>query len=299
MARTLGTGIRVASGIAQTLSGVGDYSVGPAPADITANSLVRPLPGPLVPHMHSSAQGIRVTHREYIADMTVGTFASPFTSQFVLNPGDSRVFPWLSQVARNFTQWIPMGMAFEMKSTVLSGVNSANPQYGTFNMATNYDVYASLFGNDRVRMLNHFFASSAGPLDSQLHLIECSPDQTPLKLLFVRPQGGLETEVKAVESEGGIFTVADYSATYDARLYDLGRLEVLGINAPAGGTGYVVGELWVSYDIMLLKPVINTSAGYTYQSAFTTTPITQELVVRDEITLAISDISVTLPVVGP
>jgi len=287
IANTLGTGTKVLENVASILHGSGDYTVGPPPEDISANTLVKPLAAPQVPFMHSSEQGVRVTHREYIMDVSIGTFASPWTQQLVINPGDARMFPWLSQIARNYTQWIPMGMAFEMKSTVMPGVASVTPQYGTFTMATNYDVYAPLFGNDRVRMLNHFFANSGGPTDTQLHLVECAPDQTPLKVMFIR-QGntfGVESKVE------GILTY-DSTLTYDARLYDLGRLELLGINSPAAASTYVVGELWVSYDILLTKPQIQSGSGFTYLSSLEAEPITQTVVERPEIVHAVTSIAV-------
>lgn len=244
--------------------------------------------------MHSSAQGIRITHREYISDMSIGTAASPFTSQFVINPGDTKIFPWLSQIARNFTQWVPCGMAFEMKSTVLHGINAVNPQYGTFTMATNYDVYAAVFGNDRVRMLNHFFASSGGPIDNQLHLIECAPDQLAIKPLFIRQGNSLDDGFEEETKVATLPTLTLHTApTYDARLYDLGRLEVLGINAPVTAGTYVIGELWISYDIILLKPQIKSFEGATYESHYTVPLLSQTYTVYDEFNQAVTDVEAT------
>lgn len=263
---------------------MGDYTIGPPAESLNANSLVAPLAPANIPFMHSSSQGIRITHREYLTDVNIGTFASPWTLQLVLNPGDARTFPWLSQIARNFTQWMPCGIVFEMQSTVLHGVNNVNPQYGTFTMATNYDVYAPLFGNDRVRMLNHFFASSGGPLNNQLHCIECAPEQTTIKPLFIRQENAIQQETK---TQAGL--VETLAATYDARLYDLCRLEALGINAPSTlAAPYTVGELWISYDIILLKPQINSFAGYTYESTFDVPLQTHTLSTRNEFELAIT-----------
>jgi hypothetical protein len=292
ISNALGTGTKVLDNVASIIHGSGDYTIGPPPQDVSANTLVKPLAAPQIPFMHSSEQGVRVTHREYIMDVSIGTAASPWTQQLVINPGDARMFPWLSQIARNYTQWIPMGVTFEMKSTVMPGVASVTPQYGTFTIATNYDVYAPLFNYDRVRMLNHFFASSGGPTDSQLHLIECAPDQTPLKVMFIRQANTYEAGEDRIQP--GVITHLSRADAYDARLYDLGRVEMLGINSPTAASTYVVGELWVSYDILLCKPQINSSAGYTYESNFTVAPITQSLTVRPEILHAVQDVLVEL-----
>jgi hypothetical protein len=287
----VGSGAKAFKAVAEIFGGMGDYEIGPEPSSLNANSLVAPLAPNNIPFMHSSAQGIRVTHREYLMDVAIGTQASPWIQQLVLNPGDARVFPWLSEMSRNFTQWMPLGMAFEMKSTVLHGVNNINPQYGTFTMATNYDVYAPVFNSDRVRMLNHFFASSGGPLDNQLHCIECAPEQTTIKPLFIRQDNAIQEESVALTFTG---LSATAGATYDARLYDLGRLEMLGINAPSTlAAPYTVGELWIAYDILLLKPQISSHAGYTYQSYYNVPPITQDLTVRPEINLYLENIFAT------
>lgn len=292
-------GVDVLGDVAKrVLTGSGDYKeLTPAPADLAVNSLVKPLTQPDVPFMHNTNDWIRITRREYLHD--IGMVASP-TDPFaqvrrVINPGDALTFPWLHNVARNYTQWLPLGMVFEYEPTCGTGI-ATTPNVGVIRMATQYDVYQPIFGADLGRILNHFFASSGAPYNAMTHCIECAPNQTPIRPLFIRPESVLQH--RDVEKKtGGIDLVLHDDATFDARLYDLGRFEMCNSGSVAG---YTAGQLWVSYDIILLKPRIQLSGGFTYDSDFAVPiPDPPAITLRNEYTMAVTDVDASLLPVGP
>jgi hypothetical protein len=91
-------------------------------------------------------------------------------------------------------------------------------------------------------MLNDQMAVSCVPYNNLVMGIECAPQQTTITKQYVR--------------DGPV------PANADARLYDLGQVYVAvdGIQGTAGTT-VTLGELWVSYDIILMKSSLALMAG--------------------------------------
>lgn len=205
------------------------------------NSIVAPLTAAPVPELESEprlAEGLlRVRHREYLGDFTTG-LAPPGQNNgiFRLNPADPRTFPWLSNLAGNFEQWIPHGMVFEFVSTCGNAVSSTNASLGSISLATTYNSNAGNFLS-KGSLLNHYFATSGKTSDNLMHAIECSPDEIPTKLLYT-----------------GIPTAGDLSRPGDDRLYDLGFTTFWMQGSQAN---YTAGEFWITYDISLLKPRVS------------------------------------------
>jgi len=226
--------------------GMGAYEVSPP---IVANSLLGASPS--VPDMHTNSQGaIRVSHKEFLADLVTGTDANPTYYAFVLNPGDGRTFPWLANIAANFQQYKLLGVAFEFKSTSGNAVSSTNAALGTFSFATHYDVLEGNF-RSKQRILNHFYSSGGKPSENILHFIECEPNATPIMPLWIRTNG---VAFDKLYPSGG----ADWfrfgigaAENYDPKTYDHGRMEILGTGSQ---DFFVGGELWITYDVLLMKP---------------------------------------------
>jgi hypothetical protein len=181
------------------------------------------------------AGGIRVQHREYIQDIQ-GTTAWA-VQNFPLNPGLNDTFPWLDAVAANFEQYRICGMCFVYKATCATAVASTNTALGTVIMATQYNALAAPFTNKQ-QMENYQFAQSGVPFNDIVHCLECAPRQSSVSNLYVR--------------------TGSVPSGQDARLYDFGvfSLATVGMQAPS-----TIGELWVTYDIELLKPRIVTGTG--------------------------------------
>lgn len=218
----------VGKGLGYLISGFGDYKV-------RNNTL---LTGGLDPPEVINAVdqgGVIVRHREYLKDILA---TQAFTIQSLpLNPGLVQTFPWLSNVAQHFEQYKFRGVLFEFKTlssdTVLSSATSS--ALGSVVMATQYNALLPAFP-DKFTMENYEYANSSKPSVSFLHPIECMRAQTTLSELYVR---GSEAPTNS-----------------DLRLYDLGNFYIatVGMQASSG----VAGELWVTYEVELYKPKIQT-----------------------------------------
>jgi len=214
------------------IKGRGDYYVG---------SQVHGDTSP--PSMHSSKDGFVIRHREYVTDITAtqafGGLALP------INPGLATVFPWLSQIAQNFEEWVPRGIVAEFKSTSSDAVVSTNTTaaLGTVIMATEYNVLNGAFANKQ-QMENYEWAVACKPSCSMLHPLECKRSENPLETYYIRT--------------GTPSTTGPNGATVypDLRFYDLGLFQIATVGIPSGTVGNTVGELWLSYEIELKKPRI-------------------------------------------
>jgi hypothetical protein len=220
------------SGLSRIL-GFGDY-------EVSNNSLIKTggaiMPGEAIPAFGVMGQATTVRHREYLMDIVVPSTPSSFTNtSFSVNPGDPATFPWLASMAQQYQQYKFNGLVFEFKT--LSSDITAGGALGAVIMASNYDVVEASYA-DKISMENSQFAVSAKPSCSQIHTMECLPSSTANNLFYVR--GGT-----AVTLTG-----------QDNRFYDLANFQLATSGLP-GSAGTVLGELWVSYDVSLYKPILN------------------------------------------
>jgi len=195
------------------------------------------------PKMNQTSNGFVVSHREYIQDISS---SQPFILEnFPLNPGMIQTFPWLSQIADNFEEWIPEGIVFEyktMSSNTVVNSTTTNPGLGTVVIATQYNSLNNDFGNKQ-QMENYENAVSSDPSRSLIHPIETAKPQTPVQPLYVRT---------------GALT-ATATTSNDLRFYDLGKTSVATVGQQSNN--FVIGELWISYRIRFLKPRLQTGVG--------------------------------------
>nr|WAE42765.1 MAG: capsid protein [Cressdnaviricota sp.] len=210
-----------AQALIKHVTGFGDYTV-------KANSLIYNKDA--VPEFSSDNQRCAIiTHREFVMDVTSSTNFN-LVNHFI-NPANQDLFPWLSQIAQNYEQYVIQGMIFEFKTTSATSVASSNTALGTVVMATQYNSLSPIFLNKQ-QMENYEFSQSCVPCQSMLHPIECDPMQTQC---------------------GGIFNMfVPNNESGDRRLYDIGRFSIATVGQQAAND--VIGELWVSYKICLLKP---------------------------------------------
>lgn len=192
------------------------------------------------PAMHSTNSDVRVRHREYVTDIISSGTANTFKNEsFSINPGRTDLFPWLSAVAANFQEYKIDGMVLEFKSVTGTAIaSSTNTTMGGVIMATNYNVLDQPFQN-KIQMENCQYTTSAMTFQSFCHPIECDMKQNPLSTLYVRtgspPSGS------------------------DQRLYDLGSFQIASWGVQ--GTSVVLGELWITYEVTLKKPLGYVLAG--------------------------------------
>lgn len=217
----------------RSITGFGDYKV-------QSNSLMgvgEMVAKDAVPQFQNSGRGIRIQHREYLLDLISSASANTFVSEeFLIQPALQASFPWLSAIAEQFEEYKINGMIFEFKSNSADALNSVNTALGSVVMSTQYNVLSPSFAN-KVQMEQHEFSVSGKPSINIMHPIECARGESPVHTLSTR---------------NGPVTSGDQ------RLYDFGRFTIASTGLQ--GTSVNIGELWVSYDITLLKPKINASS---------------------------------------
>lgn len=207
------------------VTGFGDYKV-------QSNSIVM---GQSVPSFRSAGDGMICCHREFITDITGSV--NFLNTSVPIQPGLPTLFPWLQILAQAFEEYTMMGLVFEYRPSSGTALTSASSALGVVIFATNYDVLDGPFTNKQ-QMESYEYSTSTVPFASCIHAVECKRSSRPVNTLFTRT---------SVVPSGG-----------DARLYDVGSFQY----ATQGMQSvYVVGELWVTYDIKFSKPRIPPSIG--------------------------------------
>lgn len=224
----------LALGIAK-IAGFGDYA--PMTSVPNQNSFMRDIMANGPPAIHSTKQrSFILRHREYLGDVITGATAAFNIANYNINPGLGTSFPWLSVIAQNFEQYRFHGLIYEFKSTSSDALNSTNTALGSVIMATEYNADSEPFLS-KVQMENKEFCNSSRQSCSMLHAVECDRSKTPVSELYVR-QGELP--------EG-----------QDLKFTDLGVFSIATVGQQ--GANVNIGELWVTYEVELLKPQIPDS----------------------------------------
>lgn len=206
--------------------GFGSYS-------LKSNSVFDAKTQSQVPSVHSSNESVTFRHREYICD--VSSSAAFVQTTYAINPGLSLSFPYLSAVAQNFQEYQFKGLIYEFRSTSANALNSTNTALGTIMMAAQYRADSTPF-TDKQQLLNEMWSIDGKPSESMILPIECSPVENPLRIQYVRGSA--------------------VPAGQDQKLYDLAKVTVASYGSQATA---VVGELWVSYDVLLRKPQLSSA----------------------------------------
>jgi hypothetical protein len=204
------------------VTGFGDYKV-------SSNTLLTAMDR--LPSFKNTNSGTRITHREYLFDVITSDVKGGFKNTSIpIQPALSTSFPWLAASAENYQEYQLNGVVYEFKSNSYDALSSTNTASGTVVMATNYNVLEPEYPN-KFQMEQSQFCSSCKPSVDLMHPIECNKVETPSHVLYTR---------------SGPIT------TGDARLYDWGKFQIATVGMQGASTN--IGELWVTYDITLLKP---------------------------------------------
>lgn len=222
-----------------------------------------------VPVMHSNSETIVLHHREYIRDVSS---AINFTSfDLDINPGLATTFPYLSSIASCFQEYSFKGLVFEFKSTSAEALNSTNTALGSVMLAAQYRADALPFINKQ-QMLNEHWSTSTRPSCNTLLPIECAPKENPLAVQYVR--------------------TGPVPAGQDAKLYDLAQFSFAAVGSQAVA---VCGELWATYEVVLMKPQLTIPAGISSQSGVieslnpaNATPLGSNFLVYDNLGLSVT-----------
>jgi len=209
-------------GALKTITGSGDYKVGSNSLSLVAGSVDS------VPSFKRMGSTVRVTHREYLGEVIASGTGGAFSiSSYPVNPGLFQTFPWFNAFANQFDLWIPHGIVFCFK-TESSEFGGGTASLGTVIMASDYDPVDAVY-TSKIEMENSDFACSSVCSNNLIHPIECNVSQRPMKALYTR-NGGLGSS--------------------DARFYDLCNFQIATAGCQAN---QVVGELWMSFDITLMR----------------------------------------------
>lgn len=214
------------------LLGSGDYTTN----EVSVNSLINPTRG-TAPSSSFGDDGtlIRLKRREFIGDVMTGSVAGAFANySYPLNPGLPSTFPFLSQLAANYEEYCFDGLVFEF-------VTSASPYISTSALGTiiasmEYNASSPAFAS-KFSMENSAAAVSTRLDKSLMYGVECAVGSNVQNCYYVR-RG---------------------TSTLPLTSTDLGNFQIAvapGVGVPASS---VVGELWVTYDVCLKRPTLNTS----------------------------------------
>lgn len=187
-----------------------------------------------VPFMHSANDGVRIRHREYITDV-ISSIGFNNVS-YSVNPALATTFPWLAPQASQYEEYRIDGMAVEYVPTCGDALSSTNNALGAVILTAEYNTLNAPFANKQ-QMENSMWAVSAKPSQNQCMFIECAQSHNPMGILYTR-SGSVPTNS-------------------DQRLYDLCNIQVATVGMQA--SGIPIGELWITYDVVLMKPQISVS----------------------------------------
>jgi len=201
--------------------------------------------------MSSTGNTFVIRHREFVQDIIEpASNSGAFTLRSLsINAGNPILFPWLSNVAALFDQYRIKAMVFHFKptSSMINNAAGAGIGMGVCVMMTDYDS-ADGAPSSKQQMEAYQFATSCAPYEEMIHPIECKRSQTTIPVLYVR--------------------TLEVPTGKDIRFYDLGKTYLATIGIPNNTSTQTIGELWVSYELELLKPILNDS-----QPSPTTTPV--------------------------
>lgn len=170
---------------------------------------------------------VRVRHREYISDINSVGLAFQ-TISYPINPGLAS-FPWLSQLANLYESYVFKSLHFEYEPA------TATTTTGTVILSIDFDAADAPPANKQDAMANQNAVRSA-PWTG----VKYNASAKDLKKF------GIQRYVRS----------GNLSPNLDIKTYDVGTLHLC---TQGQSTVQAVGELYVSYDIVLYTPQGNSS----------------------------------------
>jgi len=227
--------------------GEGDYGVGVQSNDIVEDTEAEAS----VPLSLDNSGGsvdesgdVVIVRREFITNVIaqgqIGRASGFRNESYPINPGLTQSFPFVSQLAQNFTLYKIMGLIYQfVPMSGESGGNSGN-QLGKVILATDYDPTATPFINSN-QMENYQYSQSAKPSLGQRHGVECAKFHTTTDLSYIRTAPVERSELRWTDQ--GLFQIASEG------------VPIPGVYNPAviQNSSVILGELWVSYTIKLSR----------------------------------------------
>lgn len=208
-----------------------------------------------VPKVRNRVNGVRVTHREYISEIAPepdtggeSVFAIAFMGK--INPGNARVFPWLSTIAQRFESYIFKSLRF------IYEMQSATTNSGTVMLVVDYDTVDPPPAS-KEQMMAYVGAVRSPPWFAAV--FNAAPgDLRKAKTYYVNAS-------------------EDNPSGTDPKTYFVGN--VYCATQATIDEGVTWGELYVEYDVELITPVLDTEGatqaliGFTYNDDSSTTNV--------------------------
>lgn len=237
LASYFGANPLMGSSVGSTLGGALSKWLGQGDYTLRANSIVQSSLNSTdgIPSMHKTQQSVVIRHKEYVTEVR-GHPNFTVRAQLPINPGMRDTFPWLSRIAGSFQEYSIRGMVYHYVPTSGNAVASTNAALGSVMMQTTYRA-SDAAPTSKVELLNEYWASESVPSEGFCHPIECSPQENPFKIQYVR---------------SGTIPAGD-----NVLLYDLGTTNLCVSGQQATDT--VLGDLWVTYEIELRKPIVKSN----------------------------------------
>lgn len=219
------------------LIGSGDYTMN----EVSVNSLIKGA-GNVNATFGTDGTSVRIRHREFLGDIVTGSFAGQFNNNvFPVNPGIKTSFPYLSQIADNFELYCFHGLVFEFISTASPYL--ATSGLGSVIAGAEYNASVPAF-TSKFAMENSNAAVSTRIDKNIMYGLECASGGNAQNCYYVR----------------------NGASSLPLTTTDLGNFQF----ATAPGTGFpansVIGELWVTYDVSLTRPILVLSRFGAFQA---------------------------------
>lgn len=208
-----------------------------------------------MPRSYSEGNSVCFEQTEFVANINgVTTFQSLPLS---VNPGNSNLFPMLSQLATSFESYSISELVFEYRPLISDQISSADNSLGFINMVVDYSAIAQPF-TSKAQAFNYERGVTVRPCDPTFYKVDLKTSHNDLKRFYVRTE--------------------DPPANADLRLYDLGVF-LLTLGDMQQTT--LVGDLWIHYKVhfykqKILDPVFSYPllTGKWYSSGQTANPST-------------------------
>jgi len=175
-----------------------------------------------------------IKHREYVQEIssTASTTTFALSANLPINPAQPQTFQWLSKIAQNFESYRFRKLKFFFET------EQSTAQIGTLVMAVDYDATDPAPTSKQQMMA--FRNSVRTSLWNGCEHSSQQEDLHKLKMNYIRP--------------------GSQPSNTDLKLYDIGNLFIFCL-CTSLGAGAVIGELWVEYEVELITPVYENSAG--------------------------------------
>jgi hypothetical protein len=185
---------------------------------------------------------VTISKRECIGSINSTGSASWYNQSFAINPGLRAVFPWLSQIAPNFSEYEMFQCIFEYEPVVSAMSVSGVGSLGSIVMSSNYNA-----GQPKYSTFNQAIESSnaiRGTIANNISLgIECDPEKNANRSkLYIRAGAVPQNQ--------------------DIKTYDLATAQVGLYGVPSAYiAGTQLGLLWVTYSVVLSKTLFYDGMG--------------------------------------